>query len=306
MSIINCISCYCDTEDKLVILKNNIESFKELGIDSAVISPIPIPLEIQSMVKYCMITDYNPVFDWPERANAFWRSFSVKDKSYKLWTTHPDYGWTTVSQFYTMGEVLFNYGYDKIVFSQYDVSFNKSHIDEINENKGNLFFPTLRDNGDFFSIALHLCCLNKKYFTLLKSIFTMDSYLKNEGILEYVLLNIIKDKDFVVSDNSVGDKCNITVDFEDYFNLSSNDGFKFFVSNEDNKIKVFIYENKMDFKFSVLLNNKKFFVTEYEVFDTDLTPDEIDSLLIFYDSHYYDITDKVKKIKHNLIEVYNE
>jgi len=302
MSTINCISCYCDTEDKLTILKENIESFKELGIDSAIISPIPIPLEIQSMVKYCMVTDYNPVFDWPDRATSFWRLFNLKDKSYKLWTTSPDYGWTTVSQYYTMGEVLFDYGYDKVIFSIYDASFNKSHIDEINENKGNLFFPTIRDN-DFFRVALHLCCLNREYFTLLKSSFTKNYYLNNGGNLEYVLFNFLKNNDFIISDNPVGDKFNIDADFKDYFNLSSNDEFKFFVSNEDNKIKVFIYEDKKNFEFSILLNNKKFFVKEYEIFNTNLTPDEIDSLLIFYDSHYCDITDKVKKVKHNIIEV---
>lgn len=305
MKTINCISTYCDTEEKLEILKENIESFKELGIDSAIISPIPVPLEIQSMVKYCMITDYNPVFDWPERATRFWTTFKANGNLYKLWTSRPDYGWTTVSQYYTMGDVLFNYGYDKVIFSLYDVSFNKSHIDEIKENKGNLFFPTVRDN-DFFAIALHLFCLNKEYFTLLKSVFTLDSYLSIKGVVEFILYNSIKEKDFKLSNHPVEDKFNISVDVNNYFNLSLNDGFKFFASNEDNKIKVFIYENKKNFKFSILLNNEKFLVKEYEVFNTNLSPDEIDSLLIFYDSHYYDITDEVKKIKHNLIEVYNE
>jgi hypothetical protein len=40
------ISSYCDTEEKILILKKNLKIYKELGLDTLLISPIKLQNDV--------------------------------------------------------------------------------------------------------------------------------------------------------------------------------------------------------------------------------------------------------------------
>ena len=50
------ISSYCDTEEKINILYDNIKILKGLGIDTLVISPVTLPKEIIEVSDFVFFT----------------------------------------------------------------------------------------------------------------------------------------------------------------------------------------------------------------------------------------------------------
>jgi len=71
MKKIALISSFCDTQDKLNVLKKNIETLKKNDLDVLLMSPIHLPENIQSMCDYYFQTKDNPVYDWPTKAIFF-------------------------------------------------------------------------------------------------------------------------------------------------------------------------------------------------------------------------------------------
>lgn len=65
---------YCDTDEKLNILINNILNLKSNNIDVCLISPISLSDDIQSLCDYFIYTKENPVLKWPEYYYLYWVS----------------------------------------------------------------------------------------------------------------------------------------------------------------------------------------------------------------------------------------
>ena len=55
------ISTFCDTEEKIIVLKENILSLKQLGLDTLVISPLILPAEIIEISDFVFFTKENPI-----------------------------------------------------------------------------------------------------------------------------------------------------------------------------------------------------------------------------------------------------
>ena len=54
------INTYCNNWERLNLLHNNIIRLKELGIDSLVYSPLPLPKEITELADFTIISKENP------------------------------------------------------------------------------------------------------------------------------------------------------------------------------------------------------------------------------------------------------
>ena len=73
------IGSYCDTEEKIQILKENIKKLKDLGLDILVISPLTLPSEIIESSDFVFFTKENPLLTWPVRAVTFWKTIYTPD-----------------------------------------------------------------------------------------------------------------------------------------------------------------------------------------------------------------------------------
>ena len=71
MKKIALISTFCDTDEKIYTLINNIKKLKEVGLDTLVISPIKLPSRIIEISDFVFFTKENPVFNWPQRGFTF-------------------------------------------------------------------------------------------------------------------------------------------------------------------------------------------------------------------------------------------
>lgn len=299
MKIINSISCYCDTEEKITKLIENIEFFKSHGIDSSIVTPIDLPIKVQNMVKFYLKTDYNPVFDWPIHAFSFWKVIKMNNLNIKISTTRPDYGWTTISHIKTMGSFLYNCGYDKIAFTIYDSLLNEKHIYDIKNKKGNLLFSHKRGN-DIWEVGTHLMSLDKENFYLFNKLINVEDYLKrNSGIMGFLKKRITKDR-FEIINNPVEDNI-YHFDTDNFYEYTSTNGLRYFISN-NGKVKIFIY-NFYDFRtISLIINDNKFDINT-QLFECEVNKNEIHEIKIINDLGVVDITEDFKKIKHNKIEI---
>ena len=102
------INSYCNTWEKLTILLQNVNKLKELGVDSLVYSPVPLPREITDQLDYVILSKENPIIRWPERAMMQW----VRINNSKLKLVVPDYGWASVYQYKKLMEYGATLDYD--------------------------------------------------------------------------------------------------------------------------------------------------------------------------------------------------
>ena len=98
MKKIALISTFCDTDEKIYTLINNIKKLKEVGLDTLVISPIKLPSRIIEISDFVFFTKENPVFNWPQRGFTFWQSLNTSDGWVTMHRNVADYGWAGLYQ----------------------------------------------------------------------------------------------------------------------------------------------------------------------------------------------------------------
>ncbi len=109
------ISTYCDTTEKVQILKNNITKIKSFGLDVLVISPLTLPSEI------IFFTKENPLLVWPVRSFTFWKSVNTKEGWVKMHHNLADYGWAGLYQVKKLSQIALSYDYDIFYHMIYDL-----------------------------------------------------------------------------------------------------------------------------------------------------------------------------------------
>ena len=65
------ISSFCDSKEKLDVLKSNIKELKQLAFDVIVISPLTLPKEIVSICDYFFYTKDNLILEWPMNVQMY-------------------------------------------------------------------------------------------------------------------------------------------------------------------------------------------------------------------------------------------
>lgn len=99
MKKIALISSYCDSDDKLNILKKNIITLKSLNVDVMLLSPIMVNSNIINLCDFFIYTKENPILRWPVRAHTFWLNFINKHgDNLFLHRDIDDYSWAALYQ----------------------------------------------------------------------------------------------------------------------------------------------------------------------------------------------------------------
>ncbi len=76
------ISSFCNDEEKVEVLYQNLLKLKEIGIDTLVLGPnfIPLPSRITELTDYFFYTKENPLLKPPLRSYSPWREYKTPKK----------------------------------------------------------------------------------------------------------------------------------------------------------------------------------------------------------------------------------
>jgi hypothetical protein len=312
MSNIVLISAYCNTEEKLNVLRKNLKIIKSKGIDTAVISPIPFPEDITKLSDYTFITKENPVLDWPERAIVMWKTFSEFNQ--KFTATTPDYGFAGLNHVKRLGEIFINYDYKHFTFIIYDTIITDQVLKVLEEGHDSIVYPSKFTNSDLiFDVSLHLLSFNKENLKKIIKCIDFEEYKKGKSewdafaYLHHKVvnpLNINKGK-FIVEDE---------IHFhEDLLNHSNIPQFKFFIHSpdenhiipgEDYNLGITFYDlNTIPFTLDFNINNKitKFKIENGKFINLGIKKSNMEIVSFKYNNKTYNLTEQILKLKYTRI-----
>lgn len=294
------VNSYCNTEEKINTLKNNLIALKNLGIDSLLYSPIALPEDVVQYADYTFITKENPIIEWPERGIIYW---SYIDNTKCLIIT-PDYGWASLYQFKKLSEIANTFDYDFYFWFLYDTKIDEVVIETLKIPNKKLFFNSAKTSqgvkcGNVFA------SFNKENLIKFSNLLEKDDYIlsSNGKINEYyteLKANIINANisSHVVYD-TIDELSNITFNF-----APENLPFKLFFTNNEEFI-FYLYDVKdLSSEFKLYLNNE---LVEFNFLKgpikININCDDIKSLYFTYDNEIYNLYNYLKNKTIQKIEI---
>ena len=98
MKKIALITSFCNTEEKIKILKNTINILKTLEIDTILFTGLHLPEDIYKNSDYVLISKEYPLLDWPVKSYVQWWNGKVNEYNIIMSVTFPDYGYAVLNQ----------------------------------------------------------------------------------------------------------------------------------------------------------------------------------------------------------------
>jgi hypothetical protein len=301
------ISTYCDTQEKLDVLSKNIDNVKVFGLDVIVISPIILPESIQKKCDYYFQTKDNPVLEWPVKGMFFWKDLPLNDKNIKITRTITDYGWAGLVQIKTLSEIALSLDYDYYYHMIYDLKFDETVADGLlSEAECNVYSSRRKDT--IWEVGLHFMIFNKEKMKKFVSLISLESYLRFTSGDAFVWLYGLRDiLPYNIVKSPVEDEI-FYYEGKDFFDSSPIKGIKIFIDKndeEDTTIKLLFFDIQETKKIILTVGS-----TEYEysvsgnsLIDLGIKKDNISNVSIDYNNVNYDLTNIIKKTKHNTLNV---
>lgn len=297
------ISSFCDTDEKINILKTNIDTIKELGMDIMLNSPIPLPLKITSKCDYFFLTKENPVLKWPQKAVYVWNESEINGKHIIKNKCLPDYGWANIYQVKKLSEFALTYDYDRFYHIIYDLIIDDVVLDGFKSDRISSFYHFHEHN-----VSLHLMIFDREHLIKFISQLTLEKYLEIGGIAEQWLDALLKLKpfDFEIENAFVDDKILFNGN-GDLHNYSRNKDIKFFIIKDAinlTTVKLFFYEIE-DSYITIRINNdnRNYKVTNGDIIDLGFNCDNVLNTTIENNGYSQNITKDIKEIIHNTIKI---
>lgn len=301
MKKIALISTFCDNQEKLDLLIENIKKIKSLGIDVMIISPLKLNDEVIELCDYSIFSKENPVLNWPEKSYFQWWGGTIDGVNINMTTTYPDYGYAGLVQFKRMADFALSMDYDVFFPMIYDINITPYVESVFNENKKNSFFPSYRD-GMTWSIGLHLISLDREHLIRFKTLITKESYLVEGDFDAFAWLHrAVKLIPGVIEEQPIEDLIYFLSN-KDFFNCWPSEKFKCFIHKtliENDNIKIVFYDFGGIKHFNVKTD---LFENDYEVREWDeikLPFLNTDKLIITNDGETFDLSHHVNNIGNN-------
>jgi len=297
------ISTFCDTQEKIDVFVKNIKLVKEHGLDVIAISPIPLPESVTQLCDYFFFTKDNPVLDWPVKAMAAWVYVNIEGQVRKVKRTYPDYGFAGLNQIKQLSEIALSLGYDQFYHMIYDLKIDNNVIEGFHTKKVFSIYPSKR--GDIiWQVGLHYMILDRVNLKKFISEITLESYLRagKADAFEW-LHNMEKKMSYKIETTPVEDWIYFYENL-DFFNYSPTDKFKFYIEKNDETgapIKLLFYEMKGQ-EIKVKVGDKVEIVNTDKLINLGFNKTNYHTVILEMDSVEYDITEIIKKVKHNSIE----
>ena len=302
------ISSFCDTQEKLDILENNIKTIKSYDMDVMVISPFYLEKNIVELCDYFFLTKDNPVLDWPQKSMCNWTTYYHNDNSYRFVRTYPDYGFSGLSQVKQLGEIAINLNYEQFHHIIYDLIIDQNVIDGFLSDKTCSVYPSKREDT-IWAVGLHYMIFNKQKLIDFTSHISLESYLScNDGDAFVWLHNLQPIISYQIEETPVQDAIYFYQNF-DFFNYSTIPDFKMFIHKNDfgfdpdvDTIKLVFYDTFKDIKLFIDNVETQYKITQFLIIDLQFNKTNYKKVVIEVDSIQYDITKTIIDIKHNVIE----
>lgn len=299
MKKIALISTFCDTQDKINLLTENVKKIKNLGIDVMVISPLKLTDELIELCDYLIYSKENPVLNWPEKSYFQWWSGTINGENITMTTTYPDYGYAGLVQIKRMADLALSMDYDMFFPMIYDININE-HVESVfSDNKKNSFYPSMRD-GQVWSIGLHLISLDREHLNRFKTLITKESYLVEGEFDAFAWLHrAVKLIPGVIESEPVEDLIYFLSNKE-FFNISKSDKFKCFIHKtlkDDMKIVFYNFGGLKTFRIVTENFDSSFEVREWQ--EIMLPFIDCDKLEVVIEDETLDFTKELKNIGYN-------
>jgi beta-1,4-mannosyl-glycoprotein beta-1,4-N-acetylglucosaminyltransferase len=252
------ITSYCDTSQKVDILKECIKNLKSISNnDICVHAHYPLSEEIQKSGNYYVYDSSNPILKYPEKYITWWRTFAnITMHIYK-----DDYGYTVLQQWKRGFQFLKNL-YDNIIIINYDAFITRNLLDKI-ENKSHFDGSTfLHENGNTITPLLSI---NTK--TSLFDKISVEEYKNVNGFAENFAEYIFRDSnsyrfkfneyknDYYTSFQFEGDstfKDNKLTQHNSPYDIFNFNNFEIFLGEKDNSLHMLIYNFNEDLNVKVI------------------------------------------------------
>lgn len=306
------ISAFCNSEEKLSVLKENLQILRSNKIDTAIISPLPLPSDITELSDYIFITKENPVLDWPERAIIVWKQIESSKENHKLYVTVPDYGYAGLNHVKRLGEMFINYDYNHFTFIIYDTIITDEVLQVLKTGHNAIVYPSIREDA-YWKVGLHLLSFNKENLRKVIDLISFEEYKKCRG--DYDAFAFLHNKVVIPLDISIGefpvrDKIYY---YEEYHNHSSIPNFKYFIHSPDENhfvpgrdynLKIVFYNIDTPFNLEFNINGKlqNFNIEEGTLIDLKVKKSETKLISFKYKNTTHDITNQVMKLRHTFID----
>jgi len=298
------ISSYCETKEKIDVLINTIKTIKSYNLEVMVNSPLPLPSDVINMCDFYVQTKENPLLYWPEKAVMSWVRHTDKDKEIVIKRALIDYGWAALYQTKKLSEYALTYDYDRYYHIIYDTEIDDTVVSTFLSDKKCNFYPFHEHK-----VSLHLIALDRESLLKFSNLITFDSYLKFNCIVENWLYDTIvnSDMNYKIELEKIDDLILFHKD-ENLFDYSDINGLVFFIVKDvvhNDEVCLYFYNNKEKINVLITVDGVE---TSYDISNRDIInlgfkPYNIKNVLISYDGILSDITEKIKNITHNVIEI---
>jgi hypothetical protein len=300
MKKIALITSFCNTEEKLKVLYDNIKTIKDLGLDVMVFSHFYLPKNINNIIDYTIISKENPLIIWPEKGIIQWQLIPYNNFSIHMSIANSDYGYAVLNQIKRMASLALSMDYDSFFVVDYDLNITDYVKNILLDNKKNSFFPSKNTRDEIWGIGLRLISLDRKHLTRFKNLITKENYLfDSTDCAESWLHKSINFIPGIIEGEPLED---LIYNYKnvDFFDQSIIKGLKLFIHKIVNsEIKLFFYsfENVNNFIIKTEDFIQEFNISEFE--EIELPYKEYDSFIVVHKEKEYDFTDIISKITFN-------
>ena len=298
------ISSYCDTKEKIDILINTIKTIKSYNLDVMVNSPLPLPSDVINMCDFYVQTKENPLLYWPQKSVMSWVRNTDKDKEIVIKRALIDYGWAALYQTKKLSEYALTYDYDRYYHIIYDTEIDDTVVSTFLSDKKCNFYPFHEHK-----VSLHLIALDRENLLKFSNLITFDSYLKFNCIVENWLYDTLikSNMDYKIELEKIEDLILFHKD-DNLFDYSDINGLVFFIVKDvilNNDVCLYFYDNEEKINVFITVDGVE---TSYNISNRDIInlgfkPYNLKNVLISYNGIVSDITEKIKNITQNVIEI---
>ena len=302
------ISSYCDTEEKIKVLKENLIKYKELGLDTLLISPLHLESKITELCDYYFNTKENPILCYPERILSYWGIYDFDENlKIKLIRGYCEYGWAALLQTKRLLQLGIMLDYDILIHTVYDLEIDDYVLNELKTESEDTIFKWIDPvYNEEHNASLHFIILTKKTAIEFEKSIEKEVFMKINGYAE-TLVDQIKEK-LKIKNSQKPIKDSIYYhNGNEHHNFSKDGKYKLFFTKknyENVNFEIYIYGLSQDCDIQILVNEKKWehFSRENKLITSDILCENIEKIKIICEGVEKDYMEEFYKIEWSLIE----
>ena len=195
------ILSHCDTEGKIKILEDKLESLNMLGLDTMLLSHCPISTDIQKQVNYFVYDESNPLMyleggacNVESRAIRAWADIPLGNDKVRITSILPDAGWAVFNKIMKSADLGLPLDYEYYSIINYDMDLKPSFVKELTniDFDGDILLSWSEQQSKNAIIGkgpgLLFSILKKEAFSKIRQAISKQEYLKKDkesNALEY-------------------------------------------------------------------------------------------------------------------------